>query len=335
MLVAGVDLGGTAVNYTLLNDREEFLIEGMCEHPARSTEGPAVCLQQIADGLKIAVERAGVSLADVAVVGLDTPGPASATGVLSAKGSTNFVHADWAGFDMCGNLTKVLGKPAVYLNDANAAAVWGHFALFGTSDRTTSISCIVGTGHGGGIIMDGAVIKGRKGFGGELGHVLIPYHMIEGIEGLKPECNCGRTGDLESLCSLTSIRRYLLPYFLRQYPDHELGKIEDSHKAAYKVRGLAEKGDEMCQKIFRVQAQALGLFFDQMINTFDPDALIVGGGAVETSPEFQRWFIDEIRGAMPVQREEQADIPIHVMPNGDTAGARGAALEALKFARSN
>ncbi|MDR3774896.1 MAG: ROK family protein [Terracidiphilus sp.] len=333
MLVAGVDLGGTAVNYTLLNDREEFLIEGMCEYPARSTEGPAICLGQIAEGLKVAVQRAGVSLADVAVVGLDTPGPASATGVLSARGSTNFVHADWAGFDICGNLAKVLGKPAVYLNDANAAALWGHFALFGTGAGTTSISCIVGTGHGGGIIMDGVVIKGRKGFGGELGHVLIPYHMIPGIEGLKPECNCGRIGDLESLCSLTSIRRWLLPYFLLQYPDHELGKIDDSHKAAYRVRGLAEKGDEMCRKIFSVQARALGLFFDQMINTFDPDALIVGGGAVETSPEFQRWFIDEIRTGMPVQREEQADIPIHVMPNGDTAGARGAALEALKLAR--
>ena len=89
----------------------------------------------------------------------------------------------------------------------------------------------------------------------------------------------------------------------------------------------------MCRDIFRVEARALGLFFDQMINTFDPDALIVGGGAVETSPEFQRWFMDEIRIGMGVQREEQADIPIHVMPNGDTAGARGAALEALKFAQ--
>ena len=89
MLVAGVDLGGTAVNYTLLNDREEFLIEGLCEYPARSTEGPAICLKQIADGLKVAVEKAGVALADVAVVGLATPGPASATGVLgSGKAGT-------------------------------------------------------------------------------------------------------------------------------------------------------------------------------------------------------------------------------------------------------
>jgi glucokinase len=70
------------------------------------------------------------------------------------------------------------------------------------------------------------------------------------------------------------IRRYLLPHFLKQYPDHELGKIDDPHKAAYRVRGMAEKGDPMCRDIFRVQARALGLLFDQMINTFDPDALI-------------------------------------------------------------
>ena len=334
MLVAGVDLGGTAVNYTLLNNEEKFLIDGLCEHPARSTEGPKICLRQIADGLKIAVEKAGVKLDEVAVVGLDTPGPASATGKLSAKGSTNFVHADWCNFDMRGGLEQILGKPVVYLNDANAAALWGHFTLFGFDHKTTSISCIIGTGHGGGIVMNGQVVIGRVGFGGELGHVLIPWHKIEGLEGLNPECNCGRNGDLESLCSLTSIRRHLLPHFLKKYPGHELASVEDPHKAAYKVRGLAEKGDEMCRKIFQVEARALGLFFDQMVNTFDPDALIVGGGAIETGVEFQEWFVSEIRLGMGPQRTEQADIPIHIMPNDDTAGARGAALEALKVARA-
>jgi len=109
--------------------------------------------------------------------------------------------------------------------------------------------------------------------------------------------------------------------------------VSDLHKASKLVRGLAERGDPMCVDIFRVQAHALGLFFDEMVNTFDPDALIVGGGAIETSEPFQRWFTDEIRAGMPSQREEQADIPIYVMPNGDTAGARGAAIEALKYAR--
>jgi glucokinase len=332
-VTAGVDLGGTAVNYTFLTEHEHFLIEKLCEYPARSREGPEVCLQQIMDGLAIAMEMVGLRLADLSVIGLDTPGPASATGVFSARGSTNFVHPKWAGFDIREGLEEKLGKPVTYLNDGNAGALWGHFVLFGASSRATSVSAIIGTGLGGGIILDGDVVKGRKGFGGELGHVLIPFQSIQGVAALEPLCNCGRIGDLESLCSLTSIERHLLPFSLSRRPGHALGQLGDPRQAAKLVRGLAESGDPMCVEIFRIQARALGLFFDAMVNTFDPDALIVGGGALETKPEFQSWFLDEIRAGMPNQREEQADIPIHVMPNGDTAGARGAAIEALKFAR--
>lgn len=333
-VVAGVDLGGTAINYTLVDRDERFLIEGLCEHPALSKQGPEVCLQQIADGLKIATDKAGIAVEDVVAIGLDTPGPASAAGRLSARGSTNFVHPKWAGFDIREGLARKLGKPVSYLNDANAAALWGHYTIFGANSRASSISDVVGTGNGGGIILDGNVVKGKNGFGGELGHVLIPYQEIAGTEGIRPHCNCGRTGDLESLCSLTAIEKTLLPYFLPRYRGHELAR-QDVHQAAKAVRGLADQGDPMCREIFRVQAHALGLFFDEMINTFDPDALIVGGGVLETSQEFQRWFIAEIRAGMPTQREEQAHIPIHVMPNGDTAGARGAALEALTLARQS
>jgi glucokinase len=330
--VAGVDLGGTAVNYTLLNQDEKFLIDKLCEHPALAKQGPEICLQQIAEGLRIAAGIAGISLDDIVAVGLDTPGPASASGQLSAKGSTNFVHANWAGFDMRQGLAHKLGKPVTYLNDANAAALWGHYAIFGSKGQETSVSIVIGTGNGGGIILDGNVVKGKNGFGGELGHVLIPYQSIAGVDGINPQCNCGRLGDLESLCSLTAIEKNILPFLLPRYPGHELGKM-DLHQAAKLVRGLADKGDALCKEVFRVQAHALGLFFDEMVNTFDPDAFIVGGGALETSAEFQRWFMEEVRKAMPTQREEQAGIPIYVIPNGDTAGARGAAIEALKLAR--
>ncbi len=212
-VVAGVDLGGTAINYTLVNREEQFLIEGLCEHPALSKQGPEVCLQQIADGLKIATDLAGIAFDDVVAIGLDTPGPSSAAGQLSARGSTNFVHPQWAGFDIREGLAHKLGKPVSYLNDANAAALWGHYAIFGADSRETSISDVVGTGNGGGIILDGNVVKGKNGFGGELGHVLIPYQSIAGIAGIKPHCNCGRIGDLESLCSLTAIEKTLLPYY--------------------------------------------------------------------------------------------------------------------------
>jgi len=318
----------------LITRDEKFLIEGLCEHPALSKQGPEICLQQIEDGLKIAAELAQIPLTDIVAIGLDTPGPASAAGQLSAKGSTNFVHADWAGFDIREGLARKLGKPVSYLNDGNAGALWGHFTIFGANSKETSVSIVIGTGLGGGVILDGNVVKGRKGFGGELGHVLIPYQSVPGIEGLKPQCNCGRLGDLESVCSLTAIEKTFLPYFLPKYPGHALAS-EDRSRASKMVRGMADRGDAMCREIFRVQAHGIGLFLDEMVNTFDPDALIIGGGALEASDAFQKWFIDQVRVGMPTQREEQADIPIYVMPNGDTAGARGAAIEALKLARSS
>ena len=142
-LAAGIDIGGTAINYTLVTASGQFLIDGLCEHPARAKEGPDVCMQQVVDGLAIAVRQAGMSPADVRVIGLDTPGPASAAGVLSARGSTNFAHPDWGGFDLRSGLQQRVGLPVVYLNDGNAAALWGHVAIFGADSRTTSVSAIV------------------------------------------------------------------------------------------------------------------------------------------------------------------------------------------------
>ena len=329
-LVAGVDLGGTAINYTFLDDAGRFLLDGLCEHPARSVEGPEVCLAQILEGLSVAAGRAGIDVADLAAIGLDTPGSASASGVLSRRGSTKCVRPDRAGFDIRAGVASRTGLPVTYLNDGNAAALWGHYALFGGDPGPISVSAIVGTGLGGGVVLGGTAVAGRHGFGGELGHVLLPWTLIPGIDGLEPRCNCGRVGDLESLCSLTAIRRTLLPWFLSRNPGHPLAKVADPGDAAKRVRGLAERGDELCRDIFRVQARALGLFFDEMINVFDPDALLVGGGAVETSAEFREWFLAEIRAGMPEQREEQARIPIHVIRDGDTAGARGAAIEARR-----
>jgi len=327
-IVAGIDLGGTAINYTLLDAQSgEFLVSGLAEHPARAQEGAEVCLAQISDGLTSTAVKYGVAPETILAIGLDTPGPASATGVLSARGSTNFAHPSWRGFDLRGGLEELLKRPVTYLNDGNAAALWGHMALFGNAPAT-SVSAIIGTGLGGGLVVDGRVVEGRNGFGGEVGHVLIPCEAIPALGGTRPPCNCGRQGDLESVCSLTAIERTLLPMFLERYPGHPLSGVPFA-KAAKQVRGYAERGDEMCRAIFDTQARALGLFFDQVTNLLDPDAFLIGGGALEVSPEFQAWWVDAVRGGMGAQREEQQP-RIAIMPNGDAAGARGAALQALR-----
>ncbi len=94
-------------------------------------------------------------------------------------------------FDIREGLARKLNKPVSYLNDGNAGALWGRFTIFGANSEETSVSIVIGTGLGGGVIIDGNVVKGRKGFGGELDHVLIPYQSIPGIEGRKPQCNWG------------------------------------------------------------------------------------------------------------------------------------------------
>jgi predicted NBD/HSP70 family sugar kinase len=119
-IVAGIDLGGTAINYTFIDANGRWLIDGLCEHPARATDGPEACLRQIAEGLEVAASLAGIRTGDVVAVGLDTPGPATADGVLSMQGSTNFVHPDWIGFDIRTGLERLLAKPVAYLNDGNA-----------------------------------------------------------------------------------------------------------------------------------------------------------------------------------------------------------------------
>ena len=128
-----------------------------------SVEGPDVCLQQIEDGLAIAARSAGVELDDVAVVGLDTPGPASATGVLSAKGSTNFVHPAWAGLDLPAALS-AKARTAGHLSQRRQRrrVVGTRLDFFGADKGKTSISAIVGTGLGGGVIVNNQAIKGRR-----------------------------------------------------------------------------------------------------------------------------------------------------------------------------
>ena len=158
-------------------------------------------------------------------VGLDTPGPSSSTGVLSARGATNFVHPHWAGFDIRKGL-EALKRPVLYLNDGNAGALWGHFTIFGANSKETSISAVIGTGIGGGVIVEGNVVKGRMVLAGNSGTYSFPIKASPALKESIRGCNCGRTGDLESLCSLTAIAQTLLPYFLARYPGHDLARLE-------------------------------------------------------------------------------------------------------------
>ena len=329
--VVGLDNGGNQNNATVLDAAGRFLVDVMVETPSRVREGPVIAVEALAQSFDGILQRTGIGRGQVRVVGLDTPGPASAEGVISSKGSTNFAHEGWSGYDFRGGLQARLGLPVVYNNDGNAAALYAHYACYGSdATRHSSLSAIVGTGLGGGVIEAGRIVKGAAGMAGEIGHVHIPMHGLLAEGQPLPECNCGFSGDAESVASLTGIEKNLLPYWLRRFPDHPLGRAESMGKAAKLVRDYGEKGDPMARKIFEQQAMALGRLFTIAANFTDPSAYFVGGGIVETAPEFRDWFLATVREHTRL-REEQARVArFALVPDLDMAGARGAAVAALE-----
>lgn len=327
--VVGLDNGATANKFTVMDRSGEFLIDRLFELPSRVTEGPAAAIAALTEAFEAALGLAGVERADVLGVGFDTPGPATADGVISSRGGTNFAHSDWRGFDFRSALEHALGLPVVYSNDGNAAALYAHHEHFGAiAGERSSISAIVGTGLGGGVIESGRIVKGAAGMAGELGHVHIPMRGLLADDQPVPHCNCGFDGDAESVASLTGIRNNLLPYWLTRYPDHELHGMEPLD-AAKRVRSLGEQGDELALRIFEQQAMALGRLFTIAANFTDPHAYFIGGGVIEAEPAFRDWFLERVREHTWLRDEQRRVTEFALVRDLDMAGCRGSAVAAL------
>jgi glucokinase len=334
-VVVGLDNGGTTVNATVLDAEGRFLVDRLVESPSYVKDGPEKAIEALAASLEQVLELTGTPRAMVSAVGLDTPGPVSAEGVISSRGATNFAHESWRGFDVRGALENRIGLPVLYSNDANAAALYAHHVYFEPDQARlrSSVSAIVGTGLGGGVVERGEVVSGAAGMAGELGHVWIPMEGLIAPGQSLPGCNCGLSGDAESVASLTGIEKNLLPYWLTRYPDHELARV-DPARAAKLVRGYGEAGDPLALAIFKQQAIAIGRLFTIAANFTDPDVYFVGGGVVEAAPHFRDWFLDQVREHTDL-REEQARIArVALVPDLDMAGARGSAIAASAAVRA-
>ena len=333
-VTVGIDNGGTANNGTVLDADGTFLVTEMAELPSLVREGPDKAITALVDSFDKVLTMTGVPRERVRAVGLDTPGPASADGVLVTGGATNFGHPDWSRFNIRLALEERLGIPVLYNNDGNAAALYAHHVRHGAdAEARSSASAIVGTGLGGGVINDGRIVKGASGMAGELGHMPIPVAGLLEDDQPLPSCNCGQFADAESIASLTGITRNLLPYWLTRFPGHDLAGV-DIAKAAKLVRGYAERGDEMALSIFRQQAMAIAQVFSIAAKFTDPDTYFVGGGVIEAAPHFRDWFLATVK-EYTVFYPEQADIAeITLVPDLDMAGARGSAIAAAAWARS-
>jgi predicted NBD/HSP70 family sugar kinase len=327
-VVVGLDTGGTKNNATVLDSDGTFLVDRLVETPSRVLEGPQVAVEELVDALDNILALTGVPRDRVRAVGLDTPGPASADGVISSKGSTNFSAPAWRGFNIRAALEQRIGLPVIYNNDANAAALYAHHTHFGDdAAHRSSVSAIVGTGLGGGLIEQGQIVHGAAGMAAELGHVKIPLDGLLEADQPLPLCNCGQRGDAESIASLTGIEKNLLPYWLSRHPGHDLGSVATG-KAAMLVRSHGERRDPLARYIFTQQATALGRLFSIAANFTDPHAYFVGGGVVEAAPHFRDWFLTAVEANTSLRDEQRQVATFALVPDLDMAGARGAALAA-------
>jgi predicted NBD/HSP70 family sugar kinase len=313
----------------VLGESGHFLVDRLLESPSHVREGPDVAVEALLAALDDVLRLTDTSRSSVRAVGLGTPGPASADGVISSKGGTNFSHSAWRGFDIRGALENRLGVPVTYSNDGNAAALYAHHVHFGPEAAArSSVSAIVGTGLGGGLIEAGHVIRGAAGMAGELGHVHIPMQGLLAEGQPVPQCQCGFVGDAESIASLTGIERNLLPYWLTRFPDHDLAGAPSMGEAAKLVRGYGDLEDPLALEVFDQQAMALGRLFTIAGNFVDPSAYFVGGGVVEASRRFREWFFARVCENTSLRREQLEMSTFALIPDLDMAGARGAAIAA-------
>jgi glucokinase len=155
-VVVGLDNGGKVNNATVLESSGRFLVDGLIESPSLVREGPDIAIEALARTFDDVLALTGTAKSAVLAVGLDTPGPASAEGVISSRGSTNFSHPAWRSFDVRRALEDRLQLPVIYNNDGNAAALYAHQMHFRSAGgEHCSIAAIVGTGLGGSVIEAG------------------------------------------------------------------------------------------------------------------------------------------------------------------------------------
>src|SRR6201996_3245454 len=141
-VTVGIDNGGTANNGTVLDSGGKFLIAEMAELPSLVREGPDKAITALVDSFDKVLAMSGVPRDCVRAVGLDTPGPASADGVLVTGGATNFGHPDWSKFNIRVALEERLGIPVLYNNDGNAAALYAHYVRHGADAQERWSVCL-------------------------------------------------------------------------------------------------------------------------------------------------------------------------------------------------
>ncbi|GKU81254.1 ROK family glucokinase [Niallia sp. NCCP-28] len=265
--VIGVDLGGTTVKIAFLTTAGD-LIDSWEIPTDNSEEGKNITID-IAKSIEEKLNKWNHSKQEVAGVGMGAPGPFDyETGIIY-----NTVNLGWPdNFPLKERLEAELGLPVIIDNDANCAALGEMWKGAGAGSK--DLVCVtLGTGVGGGVIVNGDIVQGVKGAAGEIGH------LTSVVENGAP-CNCGKTGCLETIASATGIVRVAKEFLGAAKEAGELQEIlnEQGTFTAKDVFDAARNGDKVACDVISYIAQHLGLALANIANTLNPEKIVLGGG---------------------------------------------------------
>ena len=259
--VFGVDIGGTTVKLGLFNIDGEVLDKW--EITTRIEDGGAYILKDIAESVEAKMAEKNIDKSDVTGVGMGVPGPVKEDGTVM-----KCVNLGWGMFNAAEELSGLLGLPVKAGNDANMAAL-GEYWQGGGKEYKSIIMVTLGTGVGGGIIINGKMMAGVNGAGGEIGHMTVDLAEQD-------KCNCGKKGCLEQYASATGIVR--LANRALQSSDKP-SKLRDVKTiSAKEIFDAAKEGDELAQSLAEEHGKYLGLALANVACVVDPDAFVIGGG---------------------------------------------------------
>ena len=272
-LYGAIDLGGTSVRAIVADLGGNICGDDI--RPSQAEVGLENCLAAMQASLQAAADEAGLPIASLRAVGIDSPGPVDVLrGVVPWAPQ---LHG-WRDVPLVKEMSARFGVPVVLENDANAQALGEH--TFGAGRGTQHMLFVtVSTGIGGGIIVDGRLYRGANGSAGELGHVM--------LDPRGPLCGCGARGCLEALASGTALARRGDEAAERN-PGGRLAQARerDGRITADEVAAAAEEGDVEAREIFREAGHWLGTAFAGYVNIFNPQAIVVGGGVTRAAHLF-------------------------------------------------
>ena len=307
MKCVGVDIGGTSVKLGLFEEDGRLLFKW--EVKTRKEDGGAQILPDVAASIRQVLAQEGISMDQVKGVGMGLPGPVLSDGFVEVC-----VNLGWHNMNPQKELSALLDGVLVRSgNDANVAAL-GEMWQGGGQGYKDLLMVTLGTGVGGGLILNQKMISGSHGLAGEIGHIHVRDEERE-------YCNCGGQGCLEQVASATGIAREArrkmascdTPSVLRQYGDQV---------SATNVLAAAKAGDALAAEVMEVVCHYLGVALAQISMTVDPEIFVIGGGVSKAG----QYLVDRIRSHYehftPISKNK-AKIGLATL--GNDAGIYGAA----------